>query len=319
MSVAKRDRRPVGVLLVGSMAAALVLTVTGTAAAAGTVLFDQTFNNNTAAGTGAVVLPATASGAANAACLTATGNTSTGVLKSCPTSTVSAPTVNDTPGSGVLSLTPAQAGKVGGVFAATSVPTSQGLDVTFNLNQYGAGGGADGIAFALSAVDPANPKSPANTGPNGGSLGYSANTVGSNKGLANAYLGVGFDVHGNFSNTQYQGSGCAPSTLVKTAGLVAGQVLVRGPGNLTAGYCPLAGTGTTASTANQTVVPLHAADRATSTVPVEILINPNPTTLTTGVFTVAARSFLVAFTPIGGAQRTLTGSLPVMASRAASR
>ena len=69
-----------------------------------------------------MVLPATASGAANAACLTATGNTSTGVLKSCPTSTVSAPTVNDTPGSGALSLTPLQTTMIGGVFAATSVP-----------------------------------------------------------------------------------------------------------------------------------------------------------------------------------------------------
>ena len=47
----------------------------------------------------------------------------------------------------------------GGVFASTSVPTSQGLDVTFNSYQYG-GTGADGMAFVLAAVNPANPVIP---------------------------------------------------------------------------------------------------------------------------------------------------------------
>lgn len=314
MLVAKRNRGPVSVLLVGAMAAALALTVTGTAAAAGTVLFDQTFKDNTAGGTGAVVLPATASGAANAACLTATGNTTTGVLKSCPTSTVAAPTVNDPPGTGALSLTPLQKTVAGGVFAATSVPTSQGLDVTFDLNQYGGGTyGADGIAFALAAVNPTSPTAPPNIGQTGGALGYSSQN-GTVKGLANAYLGVGFDVFGNFSNTQYQGGGCPASTLV-TKTKVPGQVLVRGPGNLTVGYCPLAGTGTNANTTTPPVVPMHAATRSAAKVPVEIAVNSSAAPVTTpSNLTVAAESFLVAFTPIGGGQRTLTGALPVMAA-----
>src|SRR5450755_884030 len=127
MSVAKCVRGPVGIILVGVLAAALTLATAGPAAAAGTVLFDQTFKDNTADGTGAVELPAPLAPATNAACLTATGNAATGVVRSCPTSTGPAPTVNDAPGSGALSLTPLQTSKVGGVFAATSVPTSAGL------------------------------------------------------------------------------------------------------------------------------------------------------------------------------------------------
>ena len=61
----------------------------------------------------------------------------------------------------------------GGVFASTSVPTSQGLDVTFNSYQYG-GNGADGLAFVLAAVNPANPVIPSAIGQPGGALGYSA-------------------------------------------------------------------------------------------------------------------------------------------------
>ena len=109
------------------------------------------------------------SAASNAACLTATGNTTTGVLRSCVAvndATTPQPvppilTVTDAPGSGTLALTQYQTGKAGGVFAATSVPTSQGLDVTLDLYQYGAASfPAYGIAFALSAVDPANPTAP---------------------------------------------------------------------------------------------------------------------------------------------------------------
>ena len=60
-----------------------------------------------------------------------------------------------------------------GIFASTSVPTSRGLDVTFNSYQYG-GISADGIAFVLAAVDPANPQTPSIIGQSGGALGYSA-------------------------------------------------------------------------------------------------------------------------------------------------
>ena len=48
----KRAQKSVSVLVVAVLVMALGLTFTGTAAAAGTMLFDQTFKNNTANGTG---------------------------------------------------------------------------------------------------------------------------------------------------------------------------------------------------------------------------------------------------------------------------
>ena len=317
MSVIQRAHRPVSVMLIAVLAAALAVTATGTAEAVATVLFDQALHRQRRKWHRRHVKPSAAS---NAACLTATGNTATGVLKSCVAvndATTPQPvppilTVTDAPGSGTLALTQYQTGKAGGVFAATSVPTSQGLDVTFDLYQYGAASfPADGIAFALSAVDPANPTAPPNLGPTGGSLGYS--TRGTQGGLANGYLGIGFDVYGNFSGKQFQGADCATSVLVKETGRSPGQVLVRGPGNGLTGYCAVTGTGTSATPSP--VVPMHSAvSRAASKVPVEIVVNPNSAAVTTGSFTVPADSFLVAFTPIGGAQRQLTGGLPRMDS-----
>jgi uncharacterized repeat protein (TIGR01451 family) len=272
-----------------------------TAAAAGTTLFEQGFHNNTANGTGAVVLPALPSTttATNVACLTAAGNTTVGVLRSCPGAT-------DLPGLGKLQLTDASMGKTGGVFGAASVPTSQGLDVTFNLYQWG-GGSADGIAFALAAVDPANPLAPATLGQSGGSLGYSSTKV--LAGLANGYLAIGFDVFGNFSTTTYEGTGCTdPAYITNTK--IAGQVVVRGPGAGTVGYCAL---NSTANNVNSPVVPLRATTRSASQVPAEVAINPTAVSFTTASgLVVAAGTYKLVFTPVGGSARTLTGSLPTV-------
>src|SRR5580658_8723343 len=116
------------VLLISGTAVALTLYVPG-ASAAGTLLFSQAFHDNTVDGpVGSVALPAVQSGT-NAACLTAAGNATANPLASCPTAT-------DAQGSGTLRLTPDTGGKVGAVFANGTVPTSEGLDITFNLYQY---------------------------------------------------------------------------------------------------------------------------------------------------------------------------------------
>src|ERR1700733_3107467 len=157
-----------GAAIVALISAATVgITVAAPSAfASGTVLFNQPFHDNSVDGpAGSVSLPAAPTGT-NAACLSAAGNAVKNPLASCGTST-------DPQGSGKLRLTPAVTTQEGGVFASTSVPTSQGLDVTFNSYQYG-GGGADGIAFVLAAVDPANPVTPSIIGQSGGALGYSA-------------------------------------------------------------------------------------------------------------------------------------------------
>ncbi|HEX4094086.1 MAG TPA: fibronectin type III domain-containing protein [Trebonia sp.] len=223
---------------------------------------------------------------------------------------LSCPANNDAQGSGKLRLTAASTGEEGGVFAATSVPTSEGIDATFNTYQYG-GNAADGIAFVLAAVNPADPLSPATIGQPGGSLGYSA--FGGNSGLADAYLGIGLDVYGNFSDSAYEGSGCTnPAYINTTGGTVPGQVVVRGPGNGTVGYCAVNSTATKTTSA---ALALRASTRTASLVPVEVAINPTSTSFTTASgITVAAGAYKVVFTPVGGSATTLSGTLPTVAS-----
>ena len=99
-----------------AMAAALLVSAVAVAAgvsapsalAAGTVLFNQPFHDNTVDGTaGSVSLPATPS-KTNVACLSAAGNATANPLASCSTST-------DAQGSGKLRLTSNAAGLEGGV------------------------------------------------------------------------------------------------------------------------------------------------------------------------------------------------------------
>ncbi|MEU8035307.1 putative Ig domain-containing protein [Streptosporangium sp. NPDC049078] len=279
----------------------VVLTSVTPASAAGTVVFNQPFHNNTPDGDGAVVLPALPAGVStpNFACLSASGNTSTGVLRSCAGAL-------DSQGSGKLRLTDTSTYRAGGVFGAVSVPTSQGLDVTFNTYQYG-GNNADGIAFVLAAVDPTTPQSPPNIGQVGGALGYTGTN--SLSGLAYGYLGIGLDVFGNYSTSTYQGTGCAnPAYISTTGGKVAGQVVVRGPGNGTVGYCAINSTATSTTSA---ALPLRAATR--TAVPVQVGINPTSSTQTTASgLTVPANSYQVVVTLVGGATRTLSGTLPTV-------
>ncbi|SCF09367.1 Putative Ig domain-containing protein [Micromonospora saelicesensis] len=274
--------------------------------AAGSVLFDQPFHNNTPNGVGAVAVPGVpAATASNVACLSAAGNSTIGPLLSCPTAT-------DPQGSGKLRLTPAVANRQGGVFGAVSVPTSQGLHVTFNTYQYGGiSTGADGLAFALAAVDPANPRSPAVIGQSGGSLGYSAAFNGGSVGLSNGYLGIGLDVFGNFSNSLYQGTGCTNPPYISTNNTrVPGQVVIRGPGRNGVGYCAI---NSTATSTSSPAVALRASTRAASVVPVEVVANTTASSFTTDTgITVPAGEYRVRFTPVGGSARTLAGSLPVV-------
>ncbi len=265
------------------------------AGAVGTVLFQNAFNDKTVDGTGTVTVPTPANGT-NVVCLTAAGNPATPPVISCPSAT-------DPQGGGKLRLTNSTINQVGGVFGATSFPTSNGLDVTFNSYQWG-GGSADGISFALVAVDPANPAAPSTLGPTGGSLGYST-SPGVN-GITNAYLGVGLDVFGNFSAPMSTGTGCTnPPTITAQH---AGSVVVRGPGTARAGYCGL--TTSYDGTAGSKLV-LRAATRPASVVPVQVLVNP-----TAGVFTsdsgvsVDAGTYKVVVKPVGQPTSTLTGPLP---------
>ncbi|MCW2936855.1 MAG: hypothetical protein JWM19_7817, partial [Actinomycetia bacterium] len=293
------SRAAAAMLLISTVAVGMTVSAPR-ALAAGTVLFNQPFHDNTVDGpAGSVSLPASPTGV-NVACLSAAGNATANPLASCPIPT-------DPQGSGKLRLTPNLTTQEGGIFASTSVPTSQGLDVAFNSYQYG-GNGADGIAFVLAAVNPANPQVPTMMGQSGGALGYSAKNS-TTPGLTDGYLGVGIDTYGNFSN-KYEGTGCTdPANIAQQ---MTGQVVVRGPGNGTVGYCALL---SSAATATSPLLTLRAITRAGSVVPVEVVYNPSSATVTTpSGLVVPGGDYDVHFTPVGTAAKNLLGALPVVPS-----
>src|SRR4051794_13525303 len=167
-------RAPISGLCTGLIVATLVLVPVAEARAAVTPLAAQAFTTPSVANEW--YLPPASSGT-NDTCLTA--GTLTGQLP-IPGCNLATP---DASGSGTLRLTTNTGNKVGSTFYQTSLPTSAGLDIRFDTYQYNAvsASGADGIGFALTAVDPANPSPPPVTGPVGGSLGYT--TTGSASGI----------------------------------------------------------------------------------------------------------------------------------------
>ncbi|HEX3842240.1 MAG TPA: putative Ig domain-containing protein, partial [Acidimicrobiales bacterium] len=286
-----------------------VALVASPASAATTPLISTSFTTNTT-GVGQWVLP-TASGT-NQACLTSLPTTGATSIPHCATG-------NDTAGSGALQLTTNTTTQVGSVFNTTSLPATQGLDITFNTYQFnkGASTPADGISFTLAAANPTNPQPPVSAGPSGGSLGYSTNQT--LPGVPNGYLGIGFDVYGNFLNTSYGGSTCPTVGSIGSTNYPQ-NVTVRGPGNGTSGYCLVKTTANTASPSGTNNLPggTKALDNPTATthgptdlVPVEIAVNPSATAATTASgLAVPAKSFAVDFTPVGGTAHSFTNALP---------
>ena len=89
-----------------------------------------------------------------------------------------------------------------------------------------------------------------------------------------------------------------------------GQVVVRGPGNGTVGYCALQ---SSAATATSPALTLRATTRAASLVPVEVVYNPSSSSVTTASgLAVPAGDYDITFTPVGGPARNLVGALPVV-------
>ncbi len=265
-------------------------------AQATTALFTESFTGSSLSPEVIVTMPTVPSGT-NQACLTASADVAAAPVPGCQTPAI------DSSGSGALRLTPAVNGRVGAVFNAVTIPTSAGLDARFNLYQYG-GTGADGIAFVMAAVDPATQVPPASTGVAGATLGYARD--GASSGLANGYLGIGFDRYGNYSINSISGTGCAAPSW---AGVGPNEVTVRGPGSGTAGYCLLGSTMESSYPGPQPV--LSGSTRSNSAVPVEVTINPSGSPIVNaGGFTVPANSYLVAFTGVGQTAQSFTGALP---------
>jgi outer membrane protein OmpA-like peptidoglycan-associated protein len=97
---------------------------------------------------------------------------------------------------GWLRLTSAAGGEFGYAYDDEAFPSADGALVEFEYADWG-GSGADGLTFFL--FNGATSEAEFHAGQPGGSLGY-ASCNNSSDGLTNAYVGVGFDEYGNFTN-----------------------------------------------------------------------------------------------------------------------
>jgi hypothetical protein len=169
----------------------------------GTLLVSETFANSST--------PANAWFHAQPACLTA--GTSQTPKTSIPACGSLAP--QDPDGSGALQLTQGQASDIRGLAGYREfLSTAQGLEVQFTLYVFD-GNGADGSLLYFTDASRPVPDKPAASG---GCLGYfpkPADCYGENvnRKLSGAYLGIGFDEFGNFSNFSLGGPGVVPETV----------------------------------------------------------------------------------------------------------
>ncbi|RIW13753.1 PKD domain-containing protein [Algoriphagus lacus] len=149
---------------------------------------------------------------------------------------------------GVLRLTSNQNDQRGYVYIDVPFPSTYGLKVEFEYFSYGGTGLflADGISMFLFDGDAPN----FSPGGFGGSLGYAQR--GNEPGLANAYLGIGFDEFGGFGVSSEGKNG--GFSVVDGNGRTPNSIVLRGPGNGFTGYPFVVGRKTT-STGNDGLTP----------------------------------------------------------------
>jgi hypothetical protein len=227
-------------------------------------------------------------------CLTA-DPAGTGTTSSVPNCNLASP---HAVGAGALRFTGTSEQTASAVVYATSIPTTQGLNITFQQYQYGGyglggpgnPGGADGISFFLAAAPP----TPATLGQQGGALGYA--TDGSSHGLPGGWLGIGLDAFGNFANPGFNHASC-PTPAWATGGL-PDEITVRGPGNGTDGYCLLSSSVELGQDdpIGPSGVSLRAGTRAESKRAVQVIIDPITNTYTVNIDTAGGTNFVLATT-----------------------
>jgi hypothetical protein len=263
----------VGIGMVGLGLVSVATEVPRAVAAPATVLVNETF-------TGATVADPLINGN-GMTCLTGAAQGSSpppgqSPLKGCPAGLLGPiPPLGVVPG--YLLLTDAATNKAGDVFYNRPVPASAGLEATFEIFMYG-GTGADGITFYL--VDGATNLTA--VGGRGGSLGYAQRNA--ENGILGGYVGVGFDVYGNYyDDGENRGNGCpvgqkSPSSL--SGAIAPNTVVVRGPGSGLVGYCYQTSTTNPLSNPNKptSTLPgkLGATTLATAKRTVDVVVSPAP-------------------------------------------
>lgn len=198
MSLKSTGRRMVatGVLII-----ALCATSSVAAFAAPVVLDDESFRGSSTAADAWLY-----GGSNTAPCLTAgTGATPVTSLPSCG--------IGEAPGDGILRLTESNS-QASYVILNTPIDTTRGLEISFDMFQYG-GGFDPGDGMALMFIDGA--VTPTSSGATGAGLGYAS--IGSTPGIAGGYAAIAFDTYGAFSAVGV-GSGGAPNQ--------ANSIVVRG-------------------------------------------------------------------------------------------
>ena len=131
-------------------------------------------------------------------------------------------------GAGVLRLTNNQTNQRGFVYIDVPFPSTYGLKAEFEYFSYGSNNQGDGFAAFLFDGDAPT----FSAGGFGGALGYGLRD--NEPGLANAYLGIGFDEFGNFGTTHGNMQGRFPT--LDQNGRAPNAIVVRGPGNGFTGY-----------------------------------------------------------------------------------
>lgn len=136
--------------------------------------------------------------------------------------------VSDPNGNGVLQLTSNERSQNGYLYANIPFPSSYGIKASFEFFSYGGSGNADGLTFYMFDASVPNFQ----PGGFGGALGYGHNLNQGSPGLAGAYIGIGLDEYGNFSNPIEGRDG---------PGFRANSIAIRGPGDGFDGYNYIAG------------------------------------------------------------------------------
>lgn len=190
------------------------------------LIFTESFKNNAATDSQWVI-----GGSNFTPCLTASGGSSA-PIQSCRGA-------SDTNGRGALRLTDAANSASGFLLYNRALPSTAGLDISFDQFQY-SGSGADGIDFFLT--DGSFPLTA--PGAFGGYLGYAGGKtgVGTGVGVAHGLFGLGLDAYGNytnFENTAAQDGGNCPASYTPTSS--PNTITLRGPGNADeVNYCHIA-------------------------------------------------------------------------------